>query len=80
MDYVEALEYIHSTDWRGSRPGLSRITELCRLLGDPQDGLRFIHIAGTNGKGSVSAMLESILRSAGYRTSTLLISRNSTRG
>ena len=68
MTYREALDYIHSVVWKGSRPGLSRIRELLRLLGNPQDKLRFIHIAGTNGKGSVSAMTESVLRAAGYRT------------
>ena len=67
MTYTEAMAYIDTVEWKGSRPGLERITELCRLLGDPQKELRFIHIAGTNGKGSVSAMLDSILRSAGYR-------------
>jgi len=68
MTYDEAIEYIHSVVWRGSRPGLSRIRELLSLLGNPQDGLRFIHIAGTNGKGSTSAMTEAILREAGYKT------------
>lgn len=68
MTYSEALEYIHSVVWKGSRPGLSRITELLSLLGNPQNDLRFIHIAGTNGKGSTSAMTESILRAAGYKT------------
>lgn len=68
MTYEEAVAYIHSVVWKGSRPGLSRITELLKLLGNPQDELRFIHIAGTNGKGSTSAMTESILRAAGYKT------------
>lgn len=68
MNYSEALEYIHSVVWKGSRPGLERITELLEKLNNPQDGLKFIHIAGTNGKGSNSAMLESILRAAGYKT------------
>jgi len=68
MTYREALSYIHSVAWKGSRPGLSRITELLDLLGNPQKRLRFIHIAGTNGKGSTSAMTEAILRAAGYRT------------
>ena len=68
MTYKEALSYIHSTDWRGSRPGLSRITELCAKLGDPQDRLKFVHVAGTNGKGSVSSMTSRILRAAGYST------------
>ncbi|MBQ9080080.1 MAG: bifunctional folylpolyglutamate synthase/dihydrofolate synthase [Clostridia bacterium] len=68
MNYTEALEYIHSVCWMGSRPGLERITELCRCLGDPQKGMKFIHVAGTNGKGSFCAMTASILRQAGYRT------------
>ena len=67
MTYEEAMTYIDSLLWKGSRPGMERITELCRRLGDPQKDLKFIHIAGTNGKGSVSAMLDSILRAAGYR-------------
>ncbi len=67
MEYREAIEYIHSIDWRGSRPGLERITELCDMLGNPQKNLRFIHIAGTNGKGSTAAMIASILKCAGYR-------------
>ncbi len=68
MTYSEALTYIHSVSWKGSRPGLSRITELCRRLGDPQRGTRFIHVAGTNGKGSFCRMLAGILSAAGYRT------------
>ncbi len=67
MTYEEALAFIHSTCWKGSRPGLSRTVELCERLGRPQDGLRFVHIAGTNGKGSTSAMLASVLQKAGYR-------------
>ncbi len=68
MTYKETLDYIHSVTWKGSRPGLERITELLEKLNNPQDGLKFIHIAGTNGKGSTSAMLESVLRAVGYRT------------
>ena len=67
MNYEEAIEYIHSVKWRGSRPGLERITELTNMLGNPEDSLRFIHVAGTNGKGSICAMLSSILSAAGYR-------------
>ena len=66
MTYKEALEYIHSVTWKGSRPGLERITELCARLGNPEDSLRFIHVAGTNGKGSTSRMISSILEKAGY--------------
>jgi len=68
MTYKEALAYIHSVSWKGSVPGLSRITELCHRLGDPQHGLRYIHVTGTNGKGSTSVMFDTILRAAGYRT------------
>lgn len=67
MNYEEAIEYIHSVKWRGSRPGLERITELTNMLGNPEDSLRFIHVAGTNGKGSTCAMLSSILSAAGYK-------------
>lgn len=70
MTYEEALEYIHSVCWKGSRPGLERITELCRRLGDPQKKLRFVHVAGTNGKGSTCAMLTSILMKAGKKVGT----------
>lgn len=66
MTYGEAIAYIHSVNWRGSRPGLSRITELLQKLDNPEKSLRCIHIGGTNGKGSTSAMLDSILRAAGY--------------
>lgn len=67
MTYNEALEYIHSVSWMGSRPGLSRIAELCEKLGHPEDSLRFIHVGGTNGKGSTCRMLSCILEQAGYR-------------
>ncbi len=68
MNYNEALNYIHSLLRFGSRPGLERITQLLHHLGDPQNGLKFIHVAGTNGKGSVSAMIANVLKTAGYRT------------
>ena len=68
MDYIQALEYIHRISWSGSRPGLERIRELCSRLGNPQNRLKFVHVAGTNGKGSFCAMLESILRYSGYKT------------
>jgi len=70
MTYDKALEYIHSVTWLGSRPGLSRIERLCSLIGDPQNKLRFIHVAGTNGKGSTTAMLSSVLKEAGYKVGT----------
>lgn len=68
MNYTEALEYIHSINWTFCKPGLDRIGELCHALGDPQKSLKFIHVAGTNGKGSFCSMLESVLREAGYKT------------
>ncbi len=68
MNYEEALKYIHSVEWRGSRPGLERTFELLERLGNPQQGLKFVHIAGTNGKGSTAAMVASILETSGYRT------------
>ncbi|WP_102049176.1 bifunctional folylpolyglutamate synthase/dihydrofolate synthase [Pygmaiobacter massiliensis] len=68
MNYSEALQYITSTSWQGSRLGLERTRELLKRLGDPQDKLRFVHIAGTNGKGSTAAMVASVLTSAGYCT------------
>ena len=67
MTYKEALQYIHSVSWKGSRPGLSRITELCEKLSHPEDRLRFVHVAGTNGKGSICCMTAEVLKEAGYR-------------
>lgn len=67
MNYRSALEYIHSVSWKGSRPGLERIKELLDKMGNPQDKLRFIHVAGTNGKGSFCAMTANILKCAGYK-------------
>lgn len=68
MNYQEALEYIHSTLKFGSVLGLDSIKRLCEYLGSPQKKLRFIHVAGTNGKGSTCAMLSQILIEAGYKT------------
>ena len=67
MTVTEAINYIHSNTWKGLRPGLARTQQLLGALGDPQKAVRCIHVAGTNGKGSVCAMLYSILRAAGYR-------------
>ena len=68
MGIKETLEYIHSVKWQGSKPGLERTSELLAGLGNPQDSLKFVHVAGTNGKGSTAAFIASILSSAGYRT------------
>lgn len=67
MTYTEALDYIHSISWTFCKPGLERITELCQKLGDPQKELRFIHVAGTNGKGSFCSMMNSILLESGLK-------------
>ena len=63
-----AIEYIHSLGRFSGKPGLHRIKALCEALGNPQDRLKFVHLAGTNGKGSVCAMLERILRAHGLKT------------
>lgn len=63
----EVMEYIDSISGLGIVPGLDSIRELCRRLGDPQNALRFVHVAGTNGKGSVSAYIAEALRCGGYR-------------
>ena len=68
MTVEEALTFIHSVSWLGSKPGLERIRELLERLGNPQHKLHFVHIAGTNGKGSVAAMTASILSTAGLKT------------
>ena len=68
MTYENALEKIHSLLTFGSRPGLDRMRRFLGELGNPQDKLRYIHVAGTNGKGSVCAVLSSVLTTAGYKT------------
>jgi len=68
MNYQEALAYLNNVEYYGSKPGLKRVGELLEKLGSPQKGMRFIHIAGTNGKGSCAAMTASILKAAGYKT------------
>ena len=68
MEFKEALAYLDGARWFGAEPSLRRIRELLTALGDPQKKLKFVHIAGTNGKGSCAAMLSSVFRTAGYRT------------
>lgn len=68
MGIEETLHFIHATSWMGSRLGLERMQDLMFHLGNPQEELRFVHVAGSNGKGSVCAMLSSILTAAGYHT------------
>lgn len=68
MNCNQAIEYIHSLEKFGIKPGLERIKALCELLGNPQDKLKVIHVAGTNGKGSTSTMVSNILIKNGFRT------------
>jgi len=66
MTCQAALDYLHSLGQFGTKPGLTRIKTLLNAMGDPQKNLKCIHVAGTNGKGSTAAMLDSILRAQGY--------------
>lgn len=68
MKYREARDYRTIIEQRGMVPGLDNMKRLLEVLGNPQDGMRFIHVAGTNGKGSVVAYLSKILTLSGYRT------------
>ncbi len=67
MNYLEALEWIHSIGRFGIKPGLERMTKLMELLGNPHKKIKVLHIAGTNGKGSTAAFLSKILEEGGYR-------------
>ena len=67
MTVGEVIAYIHSANWMGSVPCLSRTQNLLEKMGNPEKKLKFVHIAGTNGKGSTAAMSASILNAAGYR-------------
>lgn len=66
-DSVNGIAYIHSLGRFSGTPGLHRIRALCEALGNPQEQLKFIHLAGTNGKGSTACMTASVLQAAGYR-------------
>ena len=75
MNYTETLDYLFSSmpsfqqvGGNAYKPGLERITEFCRMIGNPQRNYFVIHVAGTNGKGSVSNMLAAVLQQAGYQT------------
>lgn len=72
MTYEEAIGRISSLLRFGMKPGLERITKLLDMLGNPQKKLKFIHVAGTNGKGSASSLLSSVLKNAGYCTGLYL--------
>ena len=68
MNVNEAIEYIHSVYWKGGHFGLDRVLTLLEKMGNPEKKLKYVHIAGTNGKGSTASMTASILQKAGYRT------------
>ena len=64
----KAENYVHSLLKFGIKPGLERINEMLSLCGNPQGDLRFVHVAGTNGKGTTSTFIANILKEAGYKT------------
>jgi len=66
--YKEALRWLYGLESRGIKLGLDRMAAAASMRGHPERGLRYVHIAGTNGKGSVATMVESVMREAGYRT------------
>ena len=68
MTYAEAIDFLYGLQLFGANFGLENTRELAALMGNPQAKLRFIHVAGTNGKGSTCALLESVYRAAGQRT------------
>ena len=67
MTVTQALEFINSVSWMGSKPGLERTFGLLELMGNPQKDLKYVHVGGTNGKGSTCAMVSSVLQTAGYK-------------
>src|SRR6187551_937537 len=67
MTYAEAVQFLYDLQMFGAKFGLENTFKLAALFGNPQEKIRFIHVAGTNGKGSTCAMLESIYRAAGLR-------------
>lgn len=68
MDWNEAIALLHGANWKHTKIGLERMRDFMHALGDPQEKLRYVHIAGTNGKGSACVMIQSILTAAGFRT------------
>lgn len=72
MDYKQAIEWLHGLPRVTTQPGPQRMCALLTALGNPQRRLRFIHIAGTNGKGSTTVMLASVLREAGYTVGAMV--------
>ncbi len=72
MNYTETLNYIHSLGNFSLPAGLERIKNVMNALGNPQDSFKSIHIAGTNGKGSVTAFVSSVFKTAGYKTGSFI--------
>ena len=68
MNYEQSIEYIHSLNRFGIKPGMERIAALCEAVGNPQEKLKFVHVAGTNGKGSTSTMVAGALQASGRKT------------
>ena len=68
MEKFDPVKYINTPNWQESRLGLERIVKLLDLLGNPQKQLQFVHVAGTNGKGSTCAYISQILIESGYKT------------
>ena len=68
MTFEESMNYLHSLTRFGIKPGTDRMLSLLDALGNPQDSLKYIHVAGTNGKGSTCYMCASVLKEAGYKT------------
>src|SRR5690554_6816874 len=68
MNYQEALDYISETYKFGVKLGLENIRILLNELGDPQDKMKYVHVAGTNGKGSTAHMIHYTLKESGYKT------------
>lgn len=68
MNYTEAVDFINSAATFGMKLGLANIRKLLELLGNPQDGMKIVHVGGTNGKGSVCSYITNILMAAGYKT------------
>ena len=68
MDWNDAIALLHGANWKHTKIGLERMRDFMHALGDPQEKLRYVHIAGTNGKGSACVMTQSILTAAGFRT------------
>ena len=68
MDWNEAIALLHGANWKHTKIGLERMRDFMHALGDPQENLHYVHIAGTNGKGSACVMTQSIMTAAGFRT------------